>query len=225
MTLMRTWRRTTERSGSSTRAWTCRAAVAAEIARTARFRPRLWQRQAGGSRRPVAKPPRNGVNRGCPHSSRRRPGWRRSRAGTRGADNRRAGRRRRAERGNRRGGQRFWWASRRGGDGDGDRAASGGAISSCAAGDRSGTCTRRWCQSFGRQTAVHLAWDELLQFVGLKKVAGHGCQHTQEAGAGAPRTFWRDFSARPGQGHPKGPRTAEKVRHRVRGGWVGGWVS
>ena len=169
MTLMRTWRRTTERSGSSTRAWTCRAVVAAEIARTARFRPRLWQRQAGGSRRPVAKPPRNGVNRGCPHSSRRRPGWRRSRAGTRGADNRRAGRRRRAERGNRRGGQRFWWASRRGGDGDGDRAASGGAISSCAAGDRSGTCTRRWCQSFGRQTAVHLAWNGLLQFVGLKK--------------------------------------------------------
>ena len=66
MTRTRTWIRTTERSGSSTRAWTCRAAVAAEIARVVRFWPRLWQRHRCGSRQPVAVMPLNGVDQELP---------------------------------------------------------------------------------------------------------------------------------------------------------------
>ena len=66
MTRTRTWIRTTERSGSSTRAWTCRAAVAAEIARAVRFWPRLWQRHRCGSQQPVAVMPLNGVDQELP---------------------------------------------------------------------------------------------------------------------------------------------------------------
>jgi len=66
MTRTRTWRKTTERSGSSTRAWTCRAAVAAEIARAVRFWPRLWQCHRCGSRQPVAVMPLNGVDQELP---------------------------------------------------------------------------------------------------------------------------------------------------------------
>ena len=66
MTRTRAWIRTTEPSGSSTRTWTCRAAVAAEIARAVWFWPRLWQRHYCGSRQPVAVMPLNGVDQELP---------------------------------------------------------------------------------------------------------------------------------------------------------------
>ena len=226
MTRTRAWIRTTEPSGSSTRTWTCRAAVAAEIARVVRFWPRLWQRHRCGSRQPVAVMPLNGVdqelstlNPATPRAAPLEGGywggrWTTCRASAR-CRTRKSAR---------------WTENLR------------GVVSGRRRGRRPGSL--RWGDlelcCWGRRGDMHAPMMSKFQLpnyrppgvrrafaiCGLeKKLAAVVRKKQQEAGAGAPRTSWRDFSVWPRQGHPKGPRTAEKVRKGVRGGWVGGWGS
>ena len=228
MTRTQTWRRTAECNGSSTRAWACRAAVATEIARAVRFWPRLaasWPlRPAAGAMMPL-----NGVDQQLPTLSPATPRAAPLEGGhwggrwTTGRASARCGTRKSAR------WKEIWLAARRWRGrrrGRRPRTPQWGDLELCCwgwRGDMYALMVSKFRSPNYRPPGVGGAF----AICGLeKKVPATGEKFSQqEAGAGAPRTFWRDFSVRPGQGHPKGPRTAEKVRHRVRGGWVGGWGS